>query len=114
MPGSGGILAIFKTHKLLSICSACGRRPGWSNEDCASRIIVGMPNHGIEDPFVIAKILFHLEGRGGAQESATRHFIIKKTAICIREASPSPEPCRDLVKHLCIVVPGSNLVSPCN
>jgi hypothetical protein len=35
------------------------------------RIIVGMPNHSIEDPFVIDQILSHLEGRG-SQESATR------------------------------------------
>ena len=38
----------------------------WSNEDDASRIIVEMPNHSIEDPCVIAKILSHLEGRGGS------------------------------------------------
>ena len=36
------------------------------------KIIVGMPNHSIEDPFVITKILSHLEGRGGSKESATR------------------------------------------
>jgi hypothetical protein len=47
----------------VSICSACGG---------PMKIIVGMPNHSIEDPFVIAKILSHLEGRGGSQESATR------------------------------------------
>jgi hypothetical protein len=35
------------------------------------KIIVGMPNHSIEDSFVIDKILSHLEGRG-SQESATR------------------------------------------
>ena len=29
------------------------------------KIIVGMPNHSIKDPFVIAKILSHLEGKGG-------------------------------------------------
>lgn len=47
----------------VSICSACGG---------PMKITVGMPNHRIEDPFVIAKILSHLEGRGDSQESATR------------------------------------------
>ena len=36
------------------------------------KIIVGVPNHSIKDPFVIEKILSHLEGKGGSQESATR------------------------------------------
>ena len=31
-------------------------------------------DHSIEDPFVIAKILSHLEGRGGSQEPATLRF----------------------------------------
>ena len=47
----------------VSICSACGG---------PMKIIVGVPNHSIKDPFVIAKILSHLEGKGGSQESATR------------------------------------------
>ena len=42
----------------VSICSACGG---------PMKIIAS-----IEDPFVIDKILCHLEGRGGSQESATR------------------------------------------
>jgi hypothetical protein len=33
------------------------------------KIIVGMPNHSIEDPFVIDKILSHLEGRGSLRVS---------------------------------------------
>ena len=36
------------------------------------KIIVGVPNHSIKDPFVIAKLLSHLEGKGGSQESAIR------------------------------------------
>ena len=47
----------------MSICSACGG---------PMKVIVGMPNHSIEDPFVIDKTLCHLEGKGGSQESATR------------------------------------------
>ena len=42
----------------VSICSACGG---------PMKIIAS-----IEDPFVIGKILSHLGGRGGSQESATR------------------------------------------
>ncbi len=33
------------------------------------KIIVGMPNHSIEDSFVIDKILSHLEGRGSHRVS---------------------------------------------
>ena len=33
------------------------------------KIIVGMPNHSMKDPFVIAKILSHLEGKGGGHRS---------------------------------------------
>ena len=40
----------------------------WSNEDCASRILVS-----VEDPLVIDKILCHLEGRGGASVEYLRH-----------------------------------------
>ena len=40
----------------VSICSACGG---------PMKIIVGMPNHSIEDPFVIDKILSHLADRWG-------------------------------------------------
>ena len=36
----------------VSVCSVCGG---------PMRIIVGMPNHSIEDPMVIGKILSHLE-----------------------------------------------------
>ena len=36
----------------VSVCSACG---------AAMKIIVGMPNHSIEDPTVIGKLLSHLE-----------------------------------------------------
>ena len=38
----------------VSVCSACGG---------PMKIIVGMPNHSIEDPTVIGKILSHLEAR---------------------------------------------------
>jgi len=38
----------------VSVCSACGG---------PMKIIVGMPNHSIEDPIVIGKILSHLEAR---------------------------------------------------
>ncbi len=33
------------------------------------KIIVGIPNHSIEDPFVIDKILSHLEGSGSLRGS---------------------------------------------
>ncbi|MFT6303979.1 MAG: hypothetical protein ACJAY2_003175 [Pseudomonadales bacterium] len=33
------------------------------------KIIAGMPNHSIEDLFVIDKILSHLEGRGSLRVS---------------------------------------------
>ena len=36
----------------VNVCSVC---------DGPMRIIVGMPNHSIEDPMVIGKILSHLE-----------------------------------------------------
>ena len=42
------------------------------DEDCASRIIVGMPNHSIEDPCIIGKILSHLEAMFGSQGPENR------------------------------------------
>ena len=47
----------------VSHCSACGG---------SMKIIVGLPNHSIEDPLVIGKILSHLKARCRSQESVNR------------------------------------------
>ena len=51
-----------------------------SNEDYASRIIVGMPNHSIEDRFVIDKILSHLADDGVQELAIRRPAGAKRTA----------------------------------
>ena len=57
----------------------------WSNEDCASRILAS-----IEDPFVIDKILCHLECRGASQESATRRPGARAPPPAVYQAAEEP------------------------
>ncbi len=43
-------------------CASRTARPGLRVPDCASRIIFGMPDHSIEDPFVIQILLARQQG----------------------------------------------------
>ena len=55
-----------------------------TDEDCASRVIAGMPDHSIKDPFVIGKILSQLETRWLSQGPENRRpgaFAIRMKGI---------------------------------
>jgi hypothetical protein len=44
------------------------------------KIIVGMPNQSIEDPFFTGKILSHLEAMCGSQGAESCHPVVRATA----------------------------------